>query len=142
MNHTLSISGKNGEKIALAVTDFIGLNYSGDFDLKCSLSISSGNYRVETPNYFCLDVDLFAFCDALSECYEAMSGSAVFQPKKDTCLSFKVTFMNGVARVQGSFQERYDIQNVLVFEFEADASSLFSLMHEIGALKRSLSRLE
>lgn len=120
--------GNGQERIKLEILEAFGFpketSFRGGYDVRCNLEITVGTYSCRTRQYYTATSALYDFYISLQDCYNKLSGKAVYSvycPEND--LVFEVTFnQSGSVEIVGKYHDNPATKNVLHFEFCTDQS--------------------
>lgn len=138
------ISGYS-ESIELTINKVYGFpnetSYGGGYGAKGTIEIHSGNYQVKGNHYFTTG-ELFEFNQELKKCYKEICGKAELKnTERELELIVSVDFKGHVV-LEGNFQERADINNILSFEIECDQSCLLPAIKDLENIEMIFGGME
>jgi len=128
-----------GEFIRLFIDEVFGFpeetSYGGGYSAKGRIEIQVKGYKVNSKHNFTTG-ELFQFKESLKNCYQNIAGCAELQ-NTERALKLSVSFdKTGKVRVFGEFQERPDINNKLLFEFESDQTCIPQVIKELEVVQK------
>jgi len=134
------LNGYNGEIFALSIREIKdcpdAYGMGDDYEIICSLEISSGCYHIFTERYYASIGTLYHFKDELKKCYQHTGGTARYQMLPEDDLSFTVTMKSSrKSIVRGTYQEYPEAQNILHFEFETETDFFLKLIQDIEQIE-------
>lgn len=134
------IDGYSSQKIELIIREVIGYpdvhGLDGGYDVICDVLIDAGSYHVEGASCFSTTQILYYLGEELKKCYQNLDGEATYKMVLENNLEFSVVMTGrGHAVIRGTYQERFDIRNILEFEIETDQSFLLPVIQNIEKLK-------
>jgi hypothetical protein len=128
-----------GEKLELTILEVFGfpqeITYPGGYYAKGKIEIKSGSYYVLAEHCFTTG-ELWTFKNALKACYKEFSGEVELNSTESE-LELVVEFSyTGKVKIRGSFRERLDIGNKLLFEFESDQTCMLSAIRDLERVEK------
>ncbi len=107
----------------------------GGYDAIADIEMSVGNLSANSKFYLSTG-NIFTFYEELKECYEKLSGKAIFESYEKN-LNFEVIFeLTGKIRIAGNFIENHHSQNELKFELQSDQSYLPQTLLQLSKIVR------